>query len=77
MATKRVLKSTDIFLYFKENESLLERGENSYLSGHVEKLAFDAELKVIRGVVKSSMKSKVYKVEVFAYSVLIAPIFCL
>ncbi|KAJ6639484.1 hypothetical protein Bhyg_12230, partial [Pseudolycoriella hygida] len=52
-------------LFFSNDHSLLERGENSYQSGHVKRIDFDADLKIIRGNVFASMKSKSYENEIY------------
>lgn len=64
MANEYLVKFSAISLYFFKNHSLLERGEKSYESGHVKKIQFDADLRIIRGDVFASMKTKSYKNEV-------------
>lgn len=59
-----LLKFSAINQYFIGNNSLLDRGENSFYSKNVVRVDFDPELLIIRAKVKASMKSRVYDVEV-------------
>lgn len=59
-----LLKFSAINLYFINNHSLLERGENSYMSKNVLRVDFDPQLLIIRGKVSASMKARTYDVEV-------------
>lgn len=68
MAQKYLIKFSAINLYFKNNETLLERGENAFQSGHVESIKFNGELLSVCGMVHASMKNKKYKVKVYYIS---------
>ena len=48
--------------FFKDEQKSINRGENHYKSGHVEQCRLDAG--VLTGVVRASMKDKVYNVSV-------------
>ncbi|KAI4455404.1 hypothetical protein MML48_9g00009794 [Holotrichia oblita] len=52
--------------FFREEISQLQRGENSYESGHVRNMTYDPNFKpaILRGDVLASMKNKSYKVEI-------------
>lgn len=64
MAKNHPLKLSAINTYFTNNKRLLDRGENSFESGHVVKLDFDSAAMTIRGSVLASMKNKTYNVKV-------------
>lgn len=59
-----LLKIATMNAFFESNKNLLEKGENSYDSGNVVNVEFDPEYYLIKGKVKASMKSKIYKVTV-------------
>lgn len=67
MSEKHVISFTMVADFFKNNIKQLQRGENSYKSGNVQNMTFDAKLcpAVLRGKVKASMKRIVYSVEVY------------
>lgn len=64
MSGKYVIKLSAIMHFFKDEEKLVSRGENACESGHVENMVFDADLKILKGLIHASMRDKTYKVEV-------------
>ncbi|KAK4882466.1 hypothetical protein RN001_005785 [Aquatica leii] len=65
MTTKHILSVTMIANYFKDNLSLLHRGENSYSSGNVNKTVYEPNMQppLLKGEVKASVKNRTYNVE--------------
>lgn len=65
MAEKRVVKIQHLVAFFQPDHlSCIGRGENSYESQNVESFVYDADLKVMRGIVWASMKTHKYDVQV-------------
>ncbi|CAH1106932.1 unnamed protein product [Psylliodes chrysocephalus] len=66
MEANHVIKFSHVVNYFANDRKQLERGENSYSSGHVKNMQFDADMipAHLQGDVQASMKKRVYKVEV-------------
>jgi len=50
--------------FFEDELKLIGRGENAYKSGRVEKFSFDGSTGIVRATVRSSLKDRVYTVEV-------------
>ncbi|KAF5272814.1 hypothetical protein FQA39_LY07841 [Lamprigera yunnana] len=52
--------------FFKENTSILRRGENSYSCGYVKNTSFDPNVQpaLLKGEVKASMKNRCYNIEI-------------
>lgn len=62
----RIVSFCIIAEFFKDNMKQLQRGENSYNSGHVKSLIFDSKVSpaLLKGRVQASMKNKTYQVDV-------------
>ncbi|XP_050516457.1 uncharacterized protein LOC126891323 [Diabrotica virgifera virgifera] len=63
MALKHVIKLSTISGFINDNK-IIKRGENALESGHVKKMEYDRDFKIIRGEVLASMKNKSYKVSI-------------
>ncbi|KAF5279139.1 hypothetical protein FQA39_LY18317 [Lamprigera yunnana] len=66
LAQNHVIKISNIVDYFKDEKELIAKGENSVESGHVEKMMFDLNLHILKGVVHASMCVRQYKVELIS-----------
>lgn len=64
MASKHIIRLSEVMNFFKDEEKLVKRGENAVDSGHVINMLFDSDLLIIRGKVHASMKDRQYNVEV-------------
>nr|CAI5822707.1 unnamed protein product [Callosobruchus analis] len=66
VTSKRVITFSAIEEFFKNDMSQLPRGENSYESGNLLKMLFDAEVSAarLRGEVSVSSKKRNYTVEI-------------
>lgn len=66
MAEKHIFTLTSIIEYCAkaENPNLFSKGEKSYNAGRVTAFNFNAELKIIGGIVEASFKKQKYKVKI-------------
>lgn len=64
MGEKHVIKLSEIMRLFRDEEKLVSKGENAVESGHVRKMLFDSELRMIKGTIQASMRDRDYQVEV-------------
>lgn len=64
MAEKHLIKISAIMCFFKDEQKLVSKGENAVESGHVKSMVFDADLRLLKGVVHASMRDREYNVEV-------------
>lgn len=58
------VEASALCVFFCEEPSLVERGENAVKSNHVMQISYDDDLKCFTGVVQASMKNRSYAVEV-------------
>lgn len=66
MASKHVLKISNIYEFLENDNKIIKKGENALESDHVKSMQFDAEIMIVRGEIHASMKDKTYKVEVIS-----------
>lgn len=59
-----VVSIANIIVFFGDESKLIGRGENAFRSGRIEKFMFDGTVGVMKGKVRSSLKDRVYDVEV-------------
>ncbi|KAL1488837.1 hypothetical protein ABEB36_014632 [Hypothenemus hampei] len=64
MASKYVIKLSNIISFFENDNNTIKKGENAFECSHVHQMQYDATLHTIRGDVQASMKNKNYKCEV-------------
>ncbi|XP_044745994.1 uncharacterized protein LOC123307663 [Coccinella septempunctata] len=64
MASKHVIRLSEVINFFKDEDKLVKKGENAVESGHVIHMVFDSDLHVVRGKVHASMRDRQYNVEI-------------